>query len=200
MTKKKVEVEEKQELTAEETKKHKSTSNNTEEVRTENQTDDKKSEVEADKEKTSEVSAEEKVKEFQEKYLRLSAEFDNYRKRTLKERIELTKVASEEILVKLLPVFDDFERALQHMDDAKDVDAVKEGVGLIYNKFSDLLKQQGVKEIEAKNQEFDMDLHEAVTKIPAPDDDLKGKVVDVIEKGYYLHEKIIRYPKVVVGE
>jgi len=142
----------------------------------------------------------EKLVDMEDKYLRLIAEYDNYRKRTLKEKMELLKSAGEDIIVNLLPVLDDFERALNHIDEAPDTDSVKEGINLIYNKFSDLLKQRGVKNIDAKNKEFDTDLHEAITKIPAPSDDLKGKVVDVIEKGYYLKDKVIRYSKVVIGE
>jgi molecular chaperone GrpE len=132
---------------------------------------------------------EKELEEYKDRYLRLSAEFDNYRKRTLKEKIEMTKTASEDIIKKLLPVLDDFQRGLASMETAKDVEAVKEGVKLIYNKLNDLLKQQGVKEIEAMEKEFDMEIHEAITKIPAPKDELKGKVVDVVEKGYYLNEK-----------
>ena len=142
----------------------------------------------------------EKLVELNDKYLRLAAEFDNYRRRTLKERMELLKSAGEDILVNLLPVMDDFERGLDSIEKAKDIDAVKEGVQLIYNKFGDFLKQRGIKEIDAKEKDFDTDLHEAITKIPAPDKKLKGKVVDVIEKGYYLNEKIIRFSKVVIGE
>lgn len=144
--------------------------------------------------------AKEKIAELNDKYLRLAAEYDNYRRRTLKERMELTKTAGEDILVNILPVMDDFERALGSIDQAKEISAVKEGIQLIYNKFADFLKQRGVKEIEAKEKEFDTDLHEAITKIPAPDKKLKGKVVDVIEKGYYLNEKVIRFSKVVIGE
>jgi molecular chaperone GrpE len=143
---------------------------------------------------------EEKVKEFQDKYLRLSAEFDNYRKRTLKERIDLLKSAGEEMIVKVLPVLDDFERAQLFMENAKDVDAVKSGVDLIYSKLKEILSQQGLKEISALGEEFDTDKHEAITKIPAPDEKLKGKIVDVIEKGYYLNDKVIRYSKVIIGE
>ena len=147
------------------------------------------------------------VKELQEKldaandkYLRLSAEFDNYRKRTLKEKMELTKSAGEQILEKILPVMDNFERALQSMETATDVPALREGVQLIYTTFKDFLTQHGVKEIECIHTEFNPDLQEAVTKIPAPAEELKGKVVDCIQKGYMLHDKIIRFPKVVVGE
>ena len=147
-----------------------------------------------------EKSYKEKYEEVNDKYLRLAAEYDNYRKRTLKERLDLTKTAGEDILVNILPVIDDFERALGSIDQAKDIDAVKEGIQLIYTKFKEYLKQRGIKEIDANEKEFDTDLHEAVTKIPAPDEKLKGKVVDVIEKGYYLHEKVIRFSKVVIGE
>jgi len=141
-----------------------------------------------------------KLAEMNDKYLRLSAEFDNYRRRTLKEKMELTKTASEKVLINILPVIDNLERALVSIQETDDIKALEEGVSLIYNNFKDFIKQQGVKEIEAKEQVFDTDFHEAVTKIPAPNDDLKGKVVDVIEKGYTLNDKIIRFSKVVVGE
>ncbi|MDX2415774.1 MAG: nucleotide exchange factor GrpE [Bacteroidales bacterium] len=145
-------------------------------------------------------SLEEKLTEAQDKYLRLSAEFDNYRKRTLKEKMDLTKSAGESILSNILPVMDDFDRALQLMDSASDCKSMKDGIDLIYNKFQEFLKSNGIKEIESLNVKFDTDLHEAITKIPAPEKKLKGKVVDVIQKGYYLNDKIIRYAKVVVGE
>lgn len=145
-------------------------------------------------------SAEEKLAEMQDKYLRLSAEFDNYRKRTLKEKIELTKTAGESILVNILPVMDDFDRAVKIIENAPDSKAMKEGIDLIYNKLRDFLKQNGIKEIESDNREFDTDLHEAVTSIPAPEKKMKGKVVDTIQKGYYLHDKVIRFSKVVIGE
>jgi len=143
---------------------------------------------------------EEKNKELHDKYLRLSAEFDNYRKRTHREKTEMIKTASEDLLRKIIPVVDDLERGLQVVNNAKDLEAVKEGMNLIYGRFRDFLKQSGIREIEAMNEEFNTDFHEAVTKIPVPDESQKGKVVDVIEKGYYLHDKVIRYPKVVVGE
>ncbi len=143
---------------------------------------------------------EKQIKDLKEKYVRLSAEFDNYRKRTLREKTDMLKSAGEETVIKVLPVLDDFERAMGSMTDAKDVDAVKSGVELIYNKFREVLTQQGLKEIPAKGEEFDTDKHEAVTKIPAPEEDLKGKIVDVVEKGYYLNEKVIRYSKVIIGE
>lgn len=145
-------------------------------------------------------SAEEKINELQERYLRLSAEFDNYRKRTLKEKTDLIKSAGESTLLKFIPVMDDFERAMISIRDAKDIEPVKQGIELIFTKFRETLVQQGVKEIDAYEKDFDTDLHEAVTKIPAPDEKLKGKVVDVIEKGYYLNDKVIRFSKVVIGE
>ena len=142
----------------------------------------------------------EKTSELQDKYIRLSAEFDNYRKRTLKEKTELLKSAGESVILNLLPVMDDFERGIQSTSEAKDIEAVKAGINIIYKKFRDFLEQQGVKEIDAKNKEFNTDFHEAVTKIPAPNEEQKGKVVDVIEKGYCLNEKVIRFSKVVIGE
>jgi molecular chaperone GrpE len=114
--------------------------------------------------------------------------------------MELSKSAGEGLLLGLLPVIDDFDRARAHLGTASDLDAVKEGIDLIYNKFKEFLKQQGVTEIETEEQEFDSELHEAVTKIPAPSEDKKGKIIDCIQKGYKLNDKVIRYPKVVVGE
>jgi len=151
------------------------------------------------KEKKEKTDAE-KLAELNDKYLRLTAEYDNYRRRTLKEKMELSKSAGEEILQSMLPVVDDFDRALQSIDESQDIDAIKEGVHLIYNKLKDVLEEKGVKEIEAKEQEFDTDKHEAVSKIPAPSEDMKGKVVDEVQKGYYINDKILRYSKVVVGE
>lgn len=160
------------------------------------QVEEEKEPVEEKKEPTTE----EKLAELQDRYLRLSAEYDNFRKRTLKEKIDLQKSANERLLEALLPVADDFDRALQSVDGAKDIEALKEGFNLIFGKFSGFLDQHGVKEIEAVKKEFDTDLHEAITKIPAPSKKLKGKVVDVIQKGYYLNEKVLRYSKVVIGE
>ena len=143
---------------------------------------------------------ENKLAELTDKHLRLQAEFDNYRKRTLRERAEMIRSAGESVLVNILPVVDNFERALTLMKDVSDDDPSKIGTLLIYNQFRDFLRQNNLKEIEAVNLNFDVDHHEAVTKIPAPADDLKGKVVDVIQKGYMLNDKVIRYAKVVVGE
>ncbi len=184
---KKIEVEE--ELNQEEVQKETSQEEESEET-------EEKEAVEEKKEPT----VEEKLAELQDRYLRLSAEYDNFRKRTLKEKIDLQKSANENLLNALLPVADDFDRALQIVDEAKDIDAVKKGMNLISGKFSGFLAQQGVKEIDAVKKAFDTDLHEAITKIPAPSKKLKGKVVDVIQKGYYLNDKVLRFAKVVIGE
>lgn len=140
----------------------------------------------------------EKNEELNDKYLRLFSEFDNYRKRTAKEKIELSKTASESIMVDLLPILDDFERALQTMEN-KETDANYEGVLLIYNKFKRTLEQKGLEEINAKDAVFDTDEHEALTNVPVADESQKGKVLDVIQKGYKLNGKVIRYARVVVG-
>lgn len=151
-------------------------------------------------EKTKEEELEEKLAELQDKYLRLTAEYDNYRKRTLKEKVELLDGAKEEVFVNILPVVDDLERAMGSVREAKDINAVKEGMELIYGKFTKYMEQQGVKEIDALNKELNTDQHEAVTKIPVDSKKKKGKVVDVIEKGYMLRDKVIRFAKVVIGE
>jgi len=135
-----------------------------------------------------------------EKYLRLFAEFDNYKKRTSKERVDLIKTAGQEVIVAMLSVLDDFERALKQMDNAQDVAAVKEGVNLVYHKFKNVLEQKGLKSMQSVDTEFNADLHEAITEIPAPTNAHKGKVVDEVEKGYFLFDKIIRFAKVVVGK
>jgi molecular chaperone GrpE len=154
----------------------------------------------ADKVVTEEIPAEEKLAEMQDKYIRLSAEFDNYRKRTLREKMELSKYAGENLLFNIIPLMDDFDRALKHMDTATDCAAMKNGIDLIYGKFSEFLKQNGIKEIESLNSNFNVDLHEAVAKVPVQEDDKKGKVMDVVLKGYYLQDKVLRFSKVVVGE
>ena len=140
----------------------------------------------------------EKYDELNDKYLRLFSEFDNYRKRTAKEKIELSKTASESIMVDLLPILDDFERAIQTMEN-KETDANYEGVVLIYNKFKRTLEQKGLEEINAKDAVFDTDEHEALTNVPVTDESQKGKVLDVIQKGYKLNGKVIRYARVVVS-
>lgn len=153
-----------------------------------------------DKVVTEGKTVEEKLSEMQDKYIRLSAEFDNYRKRTLREKMELSKYASEDLLRKILPLMDDFDRAQSHIGSATDLIAIKEGIDLIYNKLSEFLKQNGVREIESLNSNFDVDLHEAIAKIPVEEEEKKGKVVDVVQKGYYIQDKVLRFSKVVVGE
>ena len=145
-------------------------------------------------------NAEEKLAEMQDKYIRLSAEFDNYRKRTLREKMELSKYAAEDIFRKIIPIMDDFDRALSHMSAATDCSAMKEGIDLIYDKFSEFLKQNGIREIESMNTNFNVDLHDAVAKVQVDDEERKGKVVDIVQKGYYLQDKVLRHSKVVVGE
>ncbi|MCU0455091.1 MAG: nucleotide exchange factor GrpE [Bacteroidales bacterium] len=154
----------------------------------------------ADKVVKEEMSPEEKLAEMQDKYLRLSAEFDNYRKRTLREKMDLVKYASEDILVKILPVMDDFERAIATMDNSTDCGSIKSGIELIYGKFTEFLRQNGIKEIESLGKPFDVDLHDAVAKAPAMEETGKGMIIDVVKKGYYLQEKVIRHAQVVVGE
>lgn len=143
---------------------------------------------------------EEKAKfaELNDKHLRLQAEFDNFRKRTAKEKLDLTVTASENVIKDILPVLDDFERALQNMENNGN-DADMQGVTLIFNKLKDTLKKKGLEEIEAMDAEFNTDEHEALTMIPAPEEDKKGKVLDVIQKGYKLNGKVIRFARVVVG-
>ena len=161
---------------------------------------DKKKKQKKDKKDAKIEELEGQLHEIQDKHLRLQAEFDNFRRRTLKEKADLIKSGGESVLVNILPVVDDFERALDSLKSVEDEDIGKQGTLLIYNKFKEFLKQSNIKEIDALHQDFDVDLHEAITKIPAPGDDLKGKVVDVIQKGYCLNEKVIRFAKVVIGE
>ena len=150
--------------------------------------------------KSNEQKLEEKLAELQDKYLRLSAEYDNYRKRTLREKVELQEVIREDIFINILSVVDDLERAMEAVKGAKDIEAVKSGMDLIYAKFTKYLSGQGVKEIDAMGKELDTDQHEAITKIPVESKKKKGKVVDVIEKGYILRDRVIRFAKVVIGE
>lgn len=158
----------------------------------------------AKKEKNSSKKNEPQISEAQleaekERYMRLFAEFENYKKRTTKERIELFKTASQDVMVSLLPVIDDFDRALKEIEKAED-NTVLKGVELISNKLKETLRQKGLEAVTPSQGEvFNADFHEAITQIPAPEEDLKGKIIDVIEKGYKLGEKIIRYPKVVIG-
>ena len=144
--------------------------------------------------------ANEVIEEQKDKYLRLSAEFDNYRKRTMKEKAELILNGGEKSISSILPVVDDLERALKNMETATDVKAVKEGVELIYNKFMTVLGQNGVKVIETHDQPLNTDFHEAIAIIPAPEEGKKGKILDCVQTGYTLNDKVIRHAKVVVGE
>ncbi len=149
------------------------------------------------------LSAEDKFKEelsqANDKYLRLYAEFDNFRRRTIKEREEARKTEGKELIVALLPVLDDFERALRATENATEVAPVREGVILIQNKLKNILSQKGLKEMQSIGAEFNADIHEAITSIPAPTDDMKGKVIDEMEKGYELNERVVRFAKVIVG-
>ncbi len=143
---------------------------------------------------------EEQLAQLNDSHLRLMAEFDNYRKRTIKEKADLIKFAGENLLSGIIPLVDDFERGIQAAESAEDTTAIREGMALIYDKFLAFLCQNGVKEINTDNQAFDTEFHEAITTIPAPSEDLKGKIVDCIQKGYTLNDKVIRFSKVVVGE
>lgn len=146
------------------------------------------------------TKTQEELANMKNKYLRLSAEFDNYRKRTMKEKAELILNGGEKSISSILPIVDDFERALKNMETAEDVAAVREGVELIYNKFMTVLGQNGVKVIETKEQPLNTDFHEAIAVIPAPAEELKGKILDCVQTGYTLNDKVIRHAKVVVGE
>jgi len=145
------------------------------------------------------ATAETKVAELQDKYLRQVAEFDNYRKRTIKEKAELILNGAEKTITAILPILDDMERALKNMDKMEDVAAVKEGVDLIFQKFVKILGEQGVKKIETENADFNTDLHEAIAQVPAPSDEMKGKIIDCVKTGYTLNEKVIRHSQVAVG-
>ncbi|GAC1375517.1 MAG: hypothetical protein NVS3B25_02160 [Hymenobacter sp.] len=144
--------------------------------------------------------ADAELAELKDKYLRLAAEFENYKRRTTKERIELFKTASQELMVALLPVLDDFERARNATATTEDASAVRESIDIIQSKLNKTLQQKGLTAMDVKGGDFDAELHEAITQIPAPSDDLKGKIVDEVEKGYYLGDKVIRHAKVVLGQ
>lgn len=142
----------------------------------------------------------EEISQLKDKYLRQVAEFDNFRKRTAKERLELFQTAGKDVIVPMLEVMDDCDRAESQIIKSEDLAAIKEGVRLVFQKLRSVLQSRGVKVMDSKGQEFNADIHEAITEIPAPSEDLKGKVIDEIEKGYYLNDKIIRFAKVVVGK
>lgn len=158
-------------------------------------------EQEQKEEKTVEEQLQDQLAAEKDKFMRLFAEFENYKKRTNKERIELFKTASESVMLAMLPVLDDFERALMHIEEDKEAEELRKGVLLIYNKLLNTLEQKGLSKIEVnKGDVFNADDHEAVTQIPAPTEDLKGKIIDVVERGYKLGDKVIRFPKVVIGQ
>ena len=138
--------------------------------------------------------------ELNDRFLRLFSEFDNYKKRVSKEKLDLISTASEKVIVSILPIIDDFERAIAANEKADNIDSIKEGFNLIYNKLLQMMKRFDVEEIQAKGEEFNTDFHEAVTHFPAQNEEDKGKVIDVTEKGYKLKDKVIRYAKVVVGQ
>ncbi|WP_286130387.1 nucleotide exchange factor GrpE [Solirubrum puertoriconensis] len=144
--------------------------------------------------------ADQEIADLKDKYLRLAAEFENYKRRTTKERADLFKTANQELMMVLLPVLDDFERARQHTQNTEDASMVRESIDIIYGKLTKALQQKGLQTMETKGGDFDPELHEAITQIPAPSEDLKGKVVDEVEKGYYLGDKVIRHAKVVLGQ
>lgn len=146
------------------------------------------------------AACETKIEELQDKYLRQVAEFDNYRKRTMKEKAEIIRNGGEKTITEILPVLDDFERALKTMETAEDVASVSEGVNLIFQKFSKILQQQGLKNIETEGADFNVDYHEAIALVPAPSDDLKGKILDCVQTGYMLNDKVIRHAKVAVAQ
>ncbi len=161
---------------------------------------DKDSKQDCKEEEVSELDkANRKIAELEDKYLRQVAEFDNFRRRVMKEKAELILNGGEKVLTNFLPVVDDLERARQHMEDATDVNALREGIDLIIDKFKKTLKSQGVEEIETKDKDFDVNYHEAVTMVPSASDEQKGKIVDCLSKGYTLNDKVIRYAKVVVA-
>ncbi|WP_374951724.1 nucleotide exchange factor GrpE [Mucilaginibacter sp.] len=179
------------------------TPENTAEMANENgQTDGQEQAIQnefAELQQSVEEKHKEELSQANDKFLRLYAEFDNFRRRTVKEREDARKTEGKDIIVALLPVLDDFERAVRSMENATDVTSVKEGVILIQNKMKNILAQKGLKEMQTIGTPFDADLHEAITNIPAPTDDMKGKVMDEMEKGYELNEKVIRFAKVIVG-
>lgn len=167
--------------------------------------DQQNSETQTETAETPELTVEEKLQEElgqeKDKFLRLFAEFENYKKRTSKERIELFKTASKDVMVSMLPVLDDFERALMHIEEDKEAEELRKGVVLIYQKLLNTLGQKGLAAMEVKQGDtFDSEVHQAITQVPAPSEDLKGKIIDVVEKGYILGETVIRFPKVVIGQ
>ena len=194
MSKKEQEQVKEEELQQEETQ---TEAQNTE-VESQNAEEEQPAKEETPEDKIAALQAE--LEKSQKEYLFLMAEFDNYRKRTVKEKAELIKNGGEKAMLGLLPVIDDFERAIDAIDKSSDVEGLKEGVDLIYNKFMKYLESQQVKPMESTGTDFDADIYEAVTTFPAPDESMKGKVIDTVQKGYTINEKVLRHAKVVVGQ
>ena len=166
----------------------------------ENSTNTDSTEAKAEEQEAPKPTVEEELAIYKDKHLRMYSEFENFRRRSAKERVELIQNAGKDIISSLLPILDDFDRAMAANKDSEDVEAIKEGMNLIHNKIFNLLTQQGLNEMKAQGKDFNSDEYEAIAKIPAPSEDLKGKVIDVTEKGYYLNSKILRHAKVVIGE
>lgn len=194
MSKKEQEQVKEEELQQEETQ----TEAQNAEVESQNAEEEQSAKEETPEDKIAALQAE--LEKSQKEYLFLMAEFDNYRKRTVKEKAELIKNGGEKAMLGLLPVIDDFERAIDAIDKSSDVESLKEGVDLIYNKFMKYLESQQVKPMESTGTDFDADIYEAVTTFPAPDESMKGKVIDTVQKGYTINEKVLRHAKVVVGQ
>lgn len=194
MSKKEQEQVKEEELQQEETQ----TEAQNAEVENQNAEEEQPAKEETPEDKIAALQAE--LEKSQKEYLFLMAEFDNYRKRTVKEKAELIKNGGEKAMLGLLPVIDDFERAIDAIDKSSDVEGLKEGVDLIYNKFMKYLESQQVKPMESTGTDFDADIYEAVTTFPAPDESMKGKVIDTVQKGYTINEKVLRHAKVVVGQ
>ena len=194
MSKKEQEQVKEEELQQEETQ----TEAQNAEVESQNAEEEQPAKEETPEDKIAALQAE--LEKSQKEYLFLMAEFDNYRKRTVKEKAELIKNGGEKAMLGLLPVIDDFERAIDAIDKSSDVEGLKEGVDLIYNKFMKYLESQQVKPMESTGTNFDADIYEAVTTFPAPDESMKGKVIDTVQKGYTINEKVLRHAKVVVGQ
>lgn len=194
MSKKEQEQVKEEELQQEETQ----TEAQNAEVESQNAEEEQPAKEETPEDKIAALQAE--LEKSQKEYLFLMAEFDNYRKRTVKEKAELIKNGGEKAMLGLLPVIDDFERAIDAIDKSSDVEGLKEGVDLIYNKFMKYLESQQVKPMESTGTDFDADIYEAVTTFPAPDESMKGKVIDTVRKGYTINEKVLRHAKVVVGQ
>lgn len=194
MSKKEQEQVKEEELQQEETQ----TEAQNAEVESQNAEEEQSAKEETPEDKIAALQAE--LEKSQKEYLFLMAEFDNYRKRTVKEKAELIKNGGEKAMLGLLPVIDDFERAIDAIDNSSDVESLKEGVDLIYNKFMKYLESQQVKPMESTGTDFDADIYEAVTTFPAPDESMKGKVIDTVQKGYTINEKVLRHAKVVVGQ